>query len=167
MASTSVMGNSGAGRQVKGAGVGTKSLAYLRMEQHWKLTDALLGGTQAMRDAGQEFLPKEPREKATPYRNRLGRSFLFNGYKDTVDGLAAKPFGRAVTLKGAEKLDPKLKMIEANADRQGTTLTMFARQVLHEAIHRGLSHILVDFPIQDPNSDAGEELERRVHPNQP
>lgn len=144
--------------------VSTPSLSFKRMAPTWQLPDALLAGTEGMRGLREFALPREPREKKAAYEARLRRSFLFNAYEDTVDGLAAKPFGRAISLKSGERLGRQLQMIEGNCDRRGRDLTTFARPLLHEGIHRGLSHIFVDFPRQARDTDAGTEMRTGVHP---
>lgn len=129
-----------------GDGVDTPNGAYRRMALRWELVDALLGGTQAMRDAGTKFLPMEPKEEQAAWDNRRSRSFLFNAFKDTVGRIAGKPFTKPVTLSGADALDPALSNIETNANREGTNLTQFALQVFSDAVAHGKSHILVEFP---------------------
>ena len=47
--------------------VATPSKAVLAMRAAWDLSDALLGGTDAMRSAGQAYLPKWPAEDEKSY----------------------------------------------------------------------------------------------------
>jgi len=61
--------------------------AYNAMQAHWGLIDDLLGGTLAMRAAGEKWLPKEPKEENKSWQNRLDRSILYGAYADTVDDL--------------------------------------------------------------------------------
>ena len=75
--------------------VDTTSIEYDSMAHRWSLLHDLLGGTEAMRAAKSEWLPREPRETYTAYENRLRRSFLYNGFADTVEKLVAKPFPRS------------------------------------------------------------------------
>jgi hypothetical protein len=126
--------------------VGTPCLAYNDMCQAWDLIHDLLGGTRAMRAAGKRWLPQEPKEEDSAYKNRLARSFLFGKYKDTVKNLAEKPFSREITLKNPDGLDEQLVAIEKDADREKTNLTVFSQQAFQHAINYGKHHILVDVP---------------------
>lgn len=123
--------------------VDTPTGAYNAMRDAWDLPDALRGGTRAMRAAGTKYLPREPKEKVTAYQARLERTILFNAYADSLDRLASKPFRKPVVV---ENLPEKLTGIVPDCDGRGTSLTTFCRRWLRAAIHRGIAHVLVDFP---------------------
>ena len=116
---------------------------FTAMRPRWELIDALLGGTLAMRAAGERWLPKEPKEDQTSYDVRLNRSILFTAYSDTIDDLVSKPFSRPVKKEG-KSIPDWLQEIIDNCDRQGTNLDQFARELFSECLNRGLTHILVD-----------------------
>ena len=69
-----------------------KNAAYIAKQADWTMVEALMGGTRAMRAAGQIFLPQEANESGEAYKNRLKRSFLFNAFEKTVRTYASKPF---------------------------------------------------------------------------
>lgn len=123
--------------------VDSPCLPYRRMQRHWKLLHDLLGGTFAMRDAGQEWLPQEPKEEADHYSIRLQRAVLFNGYKTAVDDLCDRPFARPLTLNG--ELGP-LEILRSDCTRTKRSLDAFAKDLLRSAIVHGVAHILVDYP---------------------
>lgn len=60
-----------------------------------KKVRALRGGVDAMRSAGQTYLPKEELESTSDYQARLARSWLFpaldKATKDQADKVFAKP----------------------------------------------------------------------------
>jgi len=118
--------------------------AYNAMQAHWGLIDDLLGGTLAMRAAGEKWLPKEPKEENKSWQNRLDRSILYGAYADTVDDLVGRPFSKPVTIEG--ELPERLACLEDNCDGQGTDLTQFARELFYTCLNRGLTHVLVDYP---------------------
>ena len=62
------------------ADVATPNAASMAMAQDWTLIHDLMGGTRAMRSAGEKWLPREPGESPEAYRIRLGRTYLFNGF---------------------------------------------------------------------------------------
>ena len=54
--------------------------------------NALMGGTKAMRKAGQEYLPKFAQEAKEAYDARLKSSWLFNGFRKTVRDMTGREF---------------------------------------------------------------------------
>lgn len=139
-----------------------ESLAYREMAARWRLIDALRGGTQAMRAAGSTWLPMEEAENPTAYEARLGRSVLLEAYNDTVQRLAGKPFVAPVTLAG--ELPEPLDAIGDSVDHQGTDLTQLARQAFESGIHRGLVHILVDYPRVGGEATLADERANGIRP---
>ena len=101
-----------------------------------------MGGTKAMRGAGQTYLPKFPAESQDAYDARLKSSFLFNGYKKTVRDMTGRVFTKSVEIEG-----DALKDEEQNIDMQGRDLSAFARDVFEAGLSGcGLSFIMVDAP---------------------
>lgn len=121
-----------------------KSRAFTNMSPDWQLVDDLQGGTRAMRAAAQAWLPMEPKEKIEVYALRLGRSFLYNGYSETVTRLSAKPFTKPVTIKGS--LPDGFEEFVLDVDGEGHDLTQFAGEAFEKAVDKGLAGILVDYP---------------------
>lgn len=142
----------------------TPCAAYDEMACTWELIDALLGGTRAMRDGSTDWLPMEPGEVEENYVVRLRRTVLFPGYSDAVRKLSSKPFERPVTLANGNSLPELLKAIELDADSAKTPLTRFAGKVWHDAINRGLTHVLVDFPERDKPTTTADVQSGEVHP---
>lgn len=131
--------------------------AYDAMRSKWGLIDTLLGGTKAMRAAGTTWLPREEKEEVLAYRNRLERSFLYGGFKDTIKKYGNKPFTKPVTLQG--EVPDRLKPIEDNADGTGRNLSRCAEEWFSEALKRGLTHVLIDYPsVPDDLSKRDEDV---------
>ncbi|ABF63535.1 hypothetical protein TM1040_0802 [Ruegeria sp. TM1040] len=102
----------------------------------------LMGGTKAMRGAGQKHLPKFPAESHEAYEARLASSFLFNGFKKTVRDMTGRVFTKSVEIES-----DTLKEEEQNIDMQGRDLSAFARDVFEAGLSGcGLSFIMVDAP---------------------
>ncbi|HZM00605.1 MAG TPA: DUF4055 domain-containing protein [Planctomycetota bacterium] len=149
------------------AWVGKESVAYQRMAEHWKLPDALLGGTRAMQEAGEVYLPREEGEERKAYQVRLQRSTLHGFYRGTLDQLAARPFGEPVTIRlgrDASQLPELLAPIEADADYSGSSLTQFGRRLLVDGLHRGLVHVLVEMPGDLRGLSVKAERQKGLHP---
>jgi hypothetical protein len=137
------------GTSSKPGAIDTPNRAWLAMNDKWTLLNALRGGTQAMRAGREAWLPKEKNEDPIMYEARLGKSFLFNGYADTIDKLVSKPFARPVQIQEDGGLPDRLRAIAADVDKTGKDLTQFSREVFDAAMNYGLTHVLVDFPTTE------------------
>lgn len=140
--------------------VASECLALQSMKRDWAMIDALLGGTAAMRAAGELYLPKEPRESPAKYKIRLGRSFLYEMLADTMRRLRGKPFSKPVAL--SKPLTARLEGFEKNVDGRGATLTQFAASNFDAGQNRGLFHILVDYPDVAIAGESEEQRRQRV-----
>jgi len=130
----------------------------------WELINSLMGGTKAMRKKGEKYLPRERKEKMRDWENRRDRSFLLNKFKDAVNKTSSKPFSRPITLQNAEKLHEQLKLIEDDADGTGRNLTQFFWACFKNALEKGLTHVLVDFPAIDGQLTLAQERALGVRP---
>jgi hypothetical protein len=128
--------------------VNDRSAGYKIMEDKgsWDLISDLLGGTKAMRSAGEKWLPKETDEKTDNYNTRRNRSFLYNGFKDTITKCTARPFSRPVTYKVPEQLEEPMKPIIENMDGEGQHFQDFAREFFYTLVTWGITHGFVDYP---------------------
>lgn len=123
--------------------VNEKSQAVKDMESSWDKIDALCGGTDAMRAAGQRYLPQFPAEADDSYSYRLATSTLYNGLGRTVENMAAKPFAEPATFTD---IDPAQAEWFQDIDLCGNNLTVFAYNVMVAGIKYGLTYMLVEFP---------------------
>lgn len=147
------------------ATVDTPSASYSEQAVRWDLGDSLWGGTLEMRRQGEKYLPKEPMEKDVNYWARRDRSILFNAFRETIETAASRPFSKPITLHEADKLDERLRLIENNADAEGTSLTQFSRSLFIDGCRYGRFHFLVDFPATDATAKKGREQKSGVRPN--
>lgn len=108
-----------------------------------KKLDALMGGTSAMRKAGQDYLPKWPLENELQYEYRRKTSTLYNAFAKTIKSLSAKPFLEPITYEG---FDADTEAWFENIDLAGNKLDLFAHGIFEDGLADGLTHILVDFP---------------------
>ena len=70
----------------------TTSYAYDYMLPKWEMVETLLGGTSAMRAAGEDYLPRHAEEDGSNYFERLNSTTLYNMFELTLDTLVGKPF---------------------------------------------------------------------------
>ena len=109
-----------------------------------RITATLRGGTRAMRLAGKQYLPQEPKESPVAYGNRVKRSVLTNFYRKTTDKFSGK-----VTKKDPALLDDTPDLIsdlEDNIDNQGNSIAQVTEQALTYAIDDGVTFFFIDSP---------------------
>lgn len=115
------------------------------MREPWRMIDALLGGTFAMRAAGETFLPRWPQESVEAYEARRQTSVLYPAFSHTVSVLAGKPFSKLLSFSD----DTPARLAEwfgDDADLQGRNLHVFASDVMTDVIGHGISGVLVEYP---------------------
>ena len=136
--------------------------AYGQMQLRWDLPEALWGGTYAMRKKAQKYLPQDEKETDPAYVNRLNRSFLFNGFKKTVNTMVGKVFSKPIILK--DDNPQQLKDWAESVDSEGRRLDLFAEDVFREALKWGLCHVFVDMPKMPANATLAMEKELNAKP---
>ncbi|PCI54149.1 MAG: hypothetical protein COB36_10685 [Alphaproteobacteria bacterium] len=136
--------------------VRTPDERHNRMLPDIELANALLGGSVSMRKAQEDYLPKNEAETDEKYSSRLKRSFLYNVFENTTDTMAGKPFSKDVTVQNVP--DSMMANLE-NIDRQGRDLTSFACDLLHQALSKGLTFILVEFPQAPAEGERSRQQE--------
>ena len=126
----------------------TPSMAWSGMAPKWDMIDTLLGGTLAMRAAGDRYLPQHPAETKENYINRLHQCTLFNMTELTLDSLVGKPFSQSVKLED-DSPSNILNMVD-NIDMLGSNLSTFCRHWFREGLAKAFCHVLVDMPRITP-----------------
>ncbi len=123
------------------------------MIDYWDLTDTIVDGIAALRLAGDRYLPKFMDEQEPEYSFRLKMTKLTNVYRDTLEGLASKPFEEEIDLIADENksIPPTIEEFAENVDGSGNNLTMFAGATFFNGINSAIDWICVDFPKPDPS----------------
>lgn len=124
--------------------VNTPCKQYEYMQTRWQLIDTLMGGTLAMRQAGEKYLPMYPKETDTRYKIRRDNSVLLEQYKNTITQLSGKPFGEPVKI--SEDADDFFKQIAMDVDLTGKDLTVFAKECMTDLLLYGKCHIMTEYP---------------------
>lgn len=122
---------------------GELSSAAARMARRTRIMRAVYGGTETMRDAGEEFLPRYEKETQTRYEARRLSTFALNKTREAVEAASAKPFSTLVKVTNG---DPDLEEMIKNIDLRGNHLHLFMHRFFNDALTVGQSHILVDHP---------------------
>lgn len=123
--------------------IDTPSSEYKEMKKKWDLPLTLLGGTQAMRDAGIKYLPKEPNESKEAYEVRKQRTFLHNYYRRTIQSLGGQTFIKAVVVKN---VPTELQELQWNFDGAGRNLSDVAYDLFVDMMVFGKTHAMMDIP---------------------
>ena len=122
----------------------TPSLAYTYMKPKWDRINAVLGGLDSMRAAGQALLPRHERESSDSYSERLHRARLVNWTEITLDSLVGRPFSDPLVLSDAATA--RLGRYASDIDLMGNKLNTFAREIFKCGVAKGMCHILVEYP---------------------
>lgn len=142
---------------VNGKTVGLRSGARFEMEADWRFCRVLRGGTRALREASVEFTPKTARERedAQAYTERLASSTLYDVYGETIARIASLPFQKPPVIAAGDELPEQVAKMVDDADRAGTSLSVFAATIYQDAIDRGMGMFLVDnVPVQPGTSQV-------------
>lgn len=124
--------------------VATTSGAHRDMVRDSAMVRTLVGGTIAMREAGETYLPRWPSEDSASYKARMNSTVLFNATGKTVLDMAGKVFAKPVIL---EKDVPKeIAAFAENIDLTGRHINVFARDVFADAMQPGIGYIYVEAP---------------------
>jgi len=127
----------------------TTSYAYDRMAPSWAVVDTLLGGTESMRAAGENYTPRHSEETDEGYRARLQSAVLLNMVEQTLDTLSGKPFSEP--MKPSEDVPALVTdTILDDVDLQGNNIDVFAHQLFRQGMAKALVHVLVDMPRPEP-----------------
>lgn len=121
----------------------TTSDAYDVMIPRWKKIDALLGGTETMRNAQLELLPRHEEETERAYQERISKAVLFNVTELTLDSMVGRPFSDPVVRTDVpETVDRWLD----DVDLLGNDVHTFSRAWFRDGLAKAFSHVLIDMP---------------------
>jgi hypothetical protein len=132
----------------------------------WEMVETLLGGTSAMRAAGEDYLPRHAEEDGSNYFERLNSTTLYNMFELTLDTLVGKPFSDEIKLN--DDVPEPIADITSDIDLRGNNITAFARHWFRESIAKGFAHIYIDMPALSEEDRAGrtraDDLQERRRP---
>jgi len=128
-----------------------RNAEHTMMQPDWTLVADLRRGQTYMRSLGTKYLPKNPLETPTKYKNRVAMSRFYNVYLHTEDALMGLAYRRDPVL--GDDVPKRIRGtrgergsgIAENIDLQGTHLALFMRQVTKLAFD-GHSFIHVEMP---------------------
>ncbi|MHC4644057.1 MAG: DUF4055 domain-containing protein [Planctomycetota bacterium] len=115
--------------------------------------DTLMQGTRGMVAKSTTYLPQEEEEETSAYNNRLARTKLVNFFKQTVNKLGGAVFSKPVSL--SEDMPEEMKKIMENVDNNGKDITRWGLGSFKDALHRGITHFLIDYPQVNLKTEGG------------
>ena len=138
------------GRQLVGnvTTVESPNTAYVNMEPHWLLIEALLQGTYGIRKGHRKYLPQEPRELDEAYDNRLMRSTVAPYFVRLERMLAGMLTRKPVRLEDVSDVVTEQLF---DVDLQGNDLNVWTYETARKCIRYGHVGVLVDAPKAGEN----------------
>lgn len=108
----------------------------------WKRTRDVIAGQDAVHKAGTAYLPKLKDQEETDYRAYVTRAGFYNATWRTIAGLSGMMFRKPPKVEIPAGIAPMM----ADVDMAGTSLDVFARDIVTEVLGPGRVGILVDHP---------------------
>jgi hypothetical protein len=122
---------------------------------------ALMGGSDAMRAAGETYLPRFEAEVHADYQARLKSSWLFNGLRKTVKDMTGRVFSKPIEVADAPT---ELEEWSNNIDMQNRDLSVFAKEVFQDGFIAGISYIMVDAPRRESQTTRAQAATLGLRP---
>lgn len=139
------------------------------MLEYWDLADTLIAGAQAVRDAGEKYLPRFSDEPKSRYDDRLKLTKFTNVYGDIIENLASKPFEQEITVATSDDKpapEPIVQFAE-NVDGSGSNISVFGASVFYNGINNAVDWIFVDTTADTPREvpmTVAEAKARNIRP---
>lgn len=128
-------------------GVKTQKAIFASGIVQWQRCRDVIAGVDAVKAAGELYLPRLKSQKLGDYSAYKTRANFFNATGRTHSGLVGMIFRKPpkATLPSAALLTTYLQ----NVDLNGNPLDVFAREIVEEILSVGNFGLLVDFPMRD------------------
>ena len=122
---------------------------YLHYESKWLKCRVCAEGEEAVKNAGEVFLPKLVAQTADEYNAYKMRASFFAGTARAIGALVGMLFKKPPRLEGStEDLDEVLK----TATEDKTDLQTFVKHVTEEVVTVGRVCVVVDVAADAPNA---------------
>ena len=130
------------------------------MVPYWNKVDAIIDGIEALRLAGEDYLPKFVDETPTEYAFRIKMTKMTNVYRDIVEGLTAKPFEQEIQLLNPDEVPDQIGVFIDDVDGSSNSLNIFASSTFFNGVNGAIAWIFVDFSKFDPSVVTMEDARR-------
>ena len=122
--------------------VNTEHPLYVKRKKQWKVMRDCVEGEDAIKDAGEEYLPKASGSTIAEYQAYKKRARFVNYTARTLTGLHGLVFRRKPVIEMPDEMLFLLKDI----DRRGTNVYQFTSDVFYDTLITGYGGILDDYP---------------------
>jgi hypothetical protein len=123
----------------------------------WLRARDVFAGEDAVKSAGERYLPKLDSQTPDEYSAYKERASFFNATARTVDGFVGLIFRREPTVKLPERVSGvagALRVFAEDVDLLGTSLYTYSKNIVNEVLTVGRAGTLVDW-------EGGEQGEQR------
>jgi hypothetical protein len=138
--------------RAKGDSVAFTSVAYDEMAPRWAMIETVMGGTRAMRAAGETYLPRHPYETVENYNERLSRAVLDNYTLRTLETLVGKAWRDPPSFN--DDVPQKILDLMPNMDGRGHSALTVLRTYFRTSVAKAVSYLWVDFSTVDPEPNG-------------
>jgi len=121
----------------------TQSKYYEARKPEWEKIAAIVAGEEAVREAGEDYLPKLTGQSEREYDAYKARGSFFNATARTLQGLTGAVMRRDPIVKVPEPMEALLD----NVTLTGLSFTEAVRLCVSNVINYGYYGILVDMPV--------------------
>jgi hypothetical protein len=131
--------------------VNSTHLDYDTNAAAWSRARDVFAGEDAIKSAGERYLPKLDSQSTEEYNAYRARASFFNATARTADGFVGLIFRREPTFKVPENsagVGRALAAFVEDADMLGTSLSAYAKNVVSEVVSVGRAGTLVDWEDQ-------------------
>lgn len=119
------------------------------MVSYWDKVAAITTGYEAVKLAGDLYLPKFGNESDDDFNTRIKLTKFTNVYRDVLEGLASKPFQQEVSIIN-KTIPAEIEEFIENVDGSGNNLTIFAASTFFNGLNNAIDWVFVDYPKIDP-----------------
>jgi hypothetical protein len=126
----------------------TKSTFYKKFMPKWAKIEAVSGGEDAMKEAGDLYVPKLTGQTPQEYSKYLARGSFYNAFSRTVIGLTGAILRKEPQIKTVPKIDEILPHVTPT----GESIQEVIRMVTQGVVEFGYWGILVDMPSLAPDA---------------
>lgn len=126
----------------------------------WLRARDVFAGEDAVKAAGERYLPKLDSQTTDEYSAYKARASFFNATARTVDGFVGLIFRREPSVKLPERgagVAGALRVFAEDVDLLGTSLYTFSKNIVTEVLTVGRAGTLVDWEGGSATGDRGEQ----------
>lgn len=136
-------------------GAATVTKPFLTQREEIAICHDLMGGTLAMRAAGEKYIPRGSGEDVKTWQARVNMTILFNIYKRTLRFLCGRVFEKQVAL--ADDANERMLAFCEDVDHMGSNLTVWSRRAFEAGLNDGVMFCVVDFNAIKTREEDGRK----------